>query len=142
MEPFLTATSEIRSPRYYRRFFFAPEKWPYMLLQKKPLIRSLVNTGNDHILKSQTAESFIISPRFLHSPLVLNVQNQSACNMSILSIIVIYLVAKQPIHFTTLLQRQQHFSLFSFFILTFTWAHCRAIKSLYFHHKVNRCTKA
>ena len=54
-----SATSVIRSPRYYSQtaapYFF----W----LKKKPLIRSPVNTANGHILKSQTVESFIILPR-------------------------------------------------------------------------------
>ena len=42
--------------------------------------------------------------------------------MSILSIIVIYLEVKQPIYFTTLLQRKQPFNLSSFLMLTSTWA--------------------
>ena len=42
--------------------------------------------------------------------------------MSILSIIVIYLVVKQPIYFTALLQRKQHFTLSSFLMLTSTSA--------------------
>ena len=57
--------------------------------------------------------------------------------MSILSIIVTYLVVKQPIYSTTLLQRKQHFSLFSFLTLASTWANCRASESWCFHHKVN-----
>ena len=40
--------------------------------------------------------------------------------MSVLSIIVVYLVVKQPIYFTTLLQRKQHFSLLSFSMLAST----------------------
>ena len=43
----------IRSPRYYDQFF----------RPGKPLTRSPINTVNGHILKSQTVESVIISPR-------------------------------------------------------------------------------
>ena len=49
-----------------------------------------------------------------------NVKNQSTFDMSILSTIVIYLVVKHLIYFTTLLQRKQHFSLFLFLKLTST----------------------
>lgn len=50
-----TGTSILRS------HFFCPAKWPY--IKKNMLMQSPVNMANGPILKSQTVESFIISPR-------------------------------------------------------------------------------
>ena len=75
-------------------------------------MRSPVNTANGHIWQSQTVESFTIQFTPIIRSLVLNLDwFKLTCDRSISSIIVIYLVAKQPIYFTTLLQRKQHFSL-------------------------------
>ena len=54
------ATSVARSPRYYGHFF---SRAIHFLIKKKPLMWSPVNMANGHVLKSQTIESLIISPR-------------------------------------------------------------------------------
>ena len=60
----LTATSVIRSPRYNGQFFLTRRKGHTISFKKKPsLIRSPVNTANGHILKSQTVQSLMFSPR-------------------------------------------------------------------------------
>ena len=125
---------------FLRPISFVPEKEPYIFSKKKTRL-----CGHPSVIRSHFK---IPNSRFLYNftplirPLELNVENQSACDMSILSTIVIYLLVKQPICFTTRLQFKQSFSLFSFLMLTSTWANCRAIKSLCFHHKINLCTKA
>ena len=62
VEPRLTATSVIRSPHYHGQCFLAWQKGNTISYKKPSLIRSPVNTANGHILKSQTVQSFIISP--------------------------------------------------------------------------------
>ena len=139
--PPFSATSVVRSPSHYSQIFCPGKRAIHFLFKKNPVdaVTRLLNTANGHILKSRNS-------RILHNftpltqPLVLNLENQSACDMSILSIIVIYLVVKQPIYFTTLLQRKQHFSLFSFLTLTSTWANCRRVSRkliLLIHDKKN-----
>ena len=50
-----------------------------------------------------------------------------------------YLVA--DLLYNTVTYNVSNMTLFSFFTLTFTWANCRVIQSLCFHHKVNSCAK-
>ena len=52
VEPRLTATSVIRSPRYYGHLFSARQNRHAFPHKTPPLMRSLVATANGHILKS------------------------------------------------------------------------------------------
>ena len=56
-------TSVIQSPRYYSHFFSAQQNGDTFSYKKNPLTRSPVNITNGQILKSQTVDSFMISPR-------------------------------------------------------------------------------
>ena len=54
MEPRLTATPLIRSPRYYGHFFLARQNGHTFAYKKTPLMRSPVNTANGHFFKFPT----------------------------------------------------------------------------------------
>ena len=62
VEPRLTATS-VYGHLVITATFLARQNGHTFPYKKKPLIPSPVNRANDHILKSQTVETSIISPR-------------------------------------------------------------------------------
>ena len=75
VEPRLTATSVIRSPRYYGRFFGCPQN-DHTFCYKK----NLVNTTNGQIFEFQTKESFTISPcKYGHSTEIQKIKMPVTC---------------------------------------------------------------
>ena len=81
--PRLTATSVIRSPRYYCQFF-RPGKTAIHFLIKKPLMRlpvlKYVQRPHFTILNSRISYNFTLLIRLF----LRNLENLSACDMSIL----------------------------------------------------------
>ena len=57
VEPRLTATPLIRTPRYYGHSFLARQKGHTFAYKKTPLMRSPVNTANGHFFKTPNSDN-------------------------------------------------------------------------------------